>query len=117
MVLQPFVGPLLLFQFPDLFTHSVGILGQGISSSQGRYLNTRQHKHRINVHRHPRHKLDSNPRSQWFEREKTIHALDSSATVIGNNVAHPYLMYVTYLFIGLYKNMIHNSGKVVHRPI
>jgi hypothetical protein len=40
MALQPFVGPWPLFQFLDLFTQSVGLLGRGISPSQGRYLHT-----------------------------------------------------------------------------
>jgi hypothetical protein len=62
--LQPFVGPWPLFQFLDLFTQSVGLLGRGISPSQVRYLHTEQRKHRINAHRHPFLKRDSNPRSQ-----------------------------------------------------
>jgi hypothetical protein len=40
MALQPFVGPWLLFQYLDLFTQSVGLLGWGISPSQDRYLHT-----------------------------------------------------------------------------
>jgi hypothetical protein len=35
-----------------------------ISRSQGRYLHTELHKHRINAHRHPCLEWDSNPRSQ-----------------------------------------------------
>jgi hypothetical protein len=35
------------------YTQSVGLLGQGISPSQGRYLHTEQHKHRVNAHIHP----------------------------------------------------------------
>jgi hypothetical protein len=50
MALQPFVGPWPLFQFLDLFTQSVGLLGRGISPSKGRYMHTEQHKHRINAH-------------------------------------------------------------------
>jgi hypothetical protein len=46
------------------FTQSVGLLGREISPSQGRYLHTGHHKHRINTHRHPCLKWDSNPRSQ-----------------------------------------------------
>jgi hypothetical protein len=41
---------------------SVRLLGRGISLSQGRYLHTEQHKHRINVHRHPCLEWCSNPR-------------------------------------------------------
>jgi hypothetical protein len=37
-----------LFYFLNLFTQTVGLLGRGISSSQGRYLHTGQHKRRIN---------------------------------------------------------------------
>jgi hypothetical protein len=33
-------GSTALFQFLDLFTQSVGLLGRGISPSQGRYLHT-----------------------------------------------------------------------------
>jgi hypothetical protein len=54
MALQPFVGSWFL-HFRDLFfTQSVGVLGRVISPSQGRYLHTRQHKHIINAHKHPR---------------------------------------------------------------
>jgi hypothetical protein len=43
MALQPFVAPWPLFNF------LVGLLGWGISPSQGRYLHKEQYKHRINV--------------------------------------------------------------------
>jgi hypothetical protein len=46
-------------QFLNL-RQSVGLLGRGISPSQGRYLT----KHRINTDRLPCHQWDSNPRSQ-----------------------------------------------------
>jgi hypothetical protein len=52
MALQPFVGPWPHIQILDLFTHLLGLLGRGISQSQGRYLHTGQHKHRINAHTH-----------------------------------------------------------------
>jgi hypothetical protein len=64
--LQTFDGPWPLFQFLDLFTQSVGLLRRGISPSQGRYLHTGQHKHRINAYTHPCLNWDSNPRSQCF---------------------------------------------------
>jgi hypothetical protein len=35
-----------------IYTQSVGLLGRGISRSQGFYLHTEQHNHRINAHRH-----------------------------------------------------------------
>jgi hypothetical protein len=50
MALQPFVGPWLHLNFVIFFTQTVGLLGWGISPSQGRYLHTEQHKHRINGH-------------------------------------------------------------------
>jgi hypothetical protein len=55
------------FHFSLDFTQSVGILERVIGTSQGLYLNTGQHKHRINAHTHTKHpcpKSDSNPRSQ-----------------------------------------------------
>jgi hypothetical protein len=41
---------LATFSLSWSFTHSVGLHGRGISPSQGRYLHTGQHKHRINAH-------------------------------------------------------------------
>jgi hypothetical protein len=41
-----------------IHTQSVGLLGRGISPSQGRYLHTKQHEHR-----HPCLEWESNPRS------------------------------------------------------
>jgi hypothetical protein len=43
--------------------------GGGISPSQGRYLHAGQHKHRINIYKHPCLQWDSNPRFQrWSGR-------------------------------------------------
>jgi hypothetical protein len=47
MALQPFVGPGLFFSLV-IFTQTVGLLGQVMSPTQGRYLHTGQHKHKIN---------------------------------------------------------------------
>jgi hypothetical protein len=49
MAFQPFDGPWLL-QFRSFLVQLVGLLGRVISPSQDRYLNTGQHKHRINAH-------------------------------------------------------------------
>jgi hypothetical protein len=79
-----FYSPLDLGRFLSflIYTQSVGLLGRGISPSQGRYLHTKEHKHRISAE-------TSMP---WvgfettipvFERAKTFHALDRAATVIG----------------------------------
>jgi hypothetical protein len=43
-------GPGLLFSSVVILSQTAGILGRGISPSQGRYLNTEQHKHRINAY-------------------------------------------------------------------
>jgi hypothetical protein len=51
MALQPFVGPWPLFQFVTFFTQTIELLGWGISPAQGRFLQTGQHKHRINAHK------------------------------------------------------------------
>jgi hypothetical protein len=63
-ILQSFINSpralWLFFNFVILFIQTVGLLGRGIS----RYLHTEQHKHRINIHRHPCLEWDSNPRSQ-----------------------------------------------------
>jgi hypothetical protein len=47
-----------------IYTQSVGLLGRGNSPSQGRWLHTELHKHRINAHRHPCLERDSKPRLQ-----------------------------------------------------
>jgi hypothetical protein len=54
---SPLLGPGLFFSFVIIFTQTVGLLGWGISPSQGRYLRTGQH-------RYPCFEWDSNPRSQ-----------------------------------------------------
>jgi hypothetical protein len=56
------------------FTQSIGLLELGISPSKGRYLHTGQHKHRINIHRHPCLEWDSNPRQQCLSgRRQFMH--------------------------------------------
>jgi hypothetical protein len=64
------------------FTQSVGLLGQEISPSQGRYLHTGQHEHRINAHKYPSFKLRFEPTIPVFERANRVHALDRAATAI-----------------------------------
>jgi hypothetical protein len=63
MALQPLLDLGRFFSFL-IYTQSVELLGMGISTSQGRYLHTEQHKHIINAHRHLCLESDSNPRSQ-----------------------------------------------------
>jgi hypothetical protein len=47
---NPSFGPGLLFSFVIFFTQTVGLPGRVISPSQGCYIHTGQHKHRINAH-------------------------------------------------------------------
>jgi hypothetical protein len=82
MTLQPLWTLAAFFSFL-IHTQSVGLLGRGMSPSQGRYLRIEQHKHRKNTQ-------TSMPRVgfelmiQVFERTKTVHALERAATEIGN---------------------------------
>jgi hypothetical protein len=70
------------FCFVVFFTEMVGLLGQGISPSQGRYLHTGQHKQNKRTETSiPQ--VGFEPTIPVFERAKTVHALDRSATVTG----------------------------------
>jgi hypothetical protein len=55
-------------QFSRSYTQLVGLLRWGISPSQGLCLHTGHHRHRINAHKHPYLKWDSNPQSQLFDQ-------------------------------------------------
>jgi hypothetical protein len=79
-------GPWQFFSF-SISTQSVGLLGRGISPSQGHYLHTEQHKHRINAHRHPCIECDSNSTIPVFERAKTVYALDCAVTRLVTSLA------------------------------
>jgi hypothetical protein len=57
MALQPFVGHCPLFSISWSYTQSVGLSKRGIGPSQGLYLHTEQHKHRINAHNTDIHAL------------------------------------------------------------
>jgi hypothetical protein len=60
MGLQP-LWTLAAFLVSQFYTQSVGVLGRGISPSQGRYLDKEQYKCRLNTQRHPCLEWDSNP--------------------------------------------------------
>jgi hypothetical protein len=47
---NPMLGHGLFFNFIIFLTQTFGLLGRVISPSQGRYLHTEQHDHRINAH-------------------------------------------------------------------
>jgi hypothetical protein len=74
------------FLFHDLFTDG-RLLGRVISSSQGLYLNTGQHKHRINTYTYQTYMpcMGFETTIPASERAKTVHNLDRSATVTGNS--------------------------------
>jgi hypothetical protein len=57
----------LLLQYLNLFTQSVGLLGQGIIPSQGHYLHREQHKRGINAHTdiHPLNWIRTHDPSVW----------------------------------------------------
>jgi hypothetical protein len=84
MALQPFVGPWPHISVSkSIFTQTVGLLGRVISQSQGLYLYTGQHKHRINAYTNIHASVGFEPTIPGSERAKTVHALDRSATVTG----------------------------------
>jgi hypothetical protein len=66
-----------------IYTQSVGLLGRGMSLSQGRYLHTEHHKHRINTRKTFMPRVGLEPTIPVFGLAKTVHALDRAATVIG----------------------------------
>jgi hypothetical protein len=74
------------FSVPLINLQTVGLLGRVISSSQGLYLNTGQHKHRKNAYTY-----QISMSCMGFEttipasvRVKTVHALHCAVTVTGN---------------------------------
>jgi hypothetical protein len=73
----------LLLKFMNLFGHLVGILGWGISPTQGLYLYTGQYNTEKPGHTSmPR--VGFEPTIPVFERSKTIRALDSAAIGTAN---------------------------------
>jgi hypothetical protein len=77
----------LLFSFM-IILQTVGLLGRVISSSQGLYLNTGQHKDRINTYTHQTSMpcVGFETTIPASERVKSVHALDRSAIVTGNEL-------------------------------
>jgi hypothetical protein len=90
------LGPGLFFSFVIFFTQTVGVLGRVISPSQGRYLNTWQHKTQNNrIHRHPSMPwAEFEPTILTFKRANTVHALDRVAIVIGLLVINRTLLWM-----------------------
>jgi hypothetical protein len=84
MVLPAHSGSWPLIQFRNHFSQTVGLLGRVISSSQGLYLNTGQHKHRINAYTHQTSMpcVGLEPTNPASNVAKAVHALDRTVTMI-----------------------------------
>jgi hypothetical protein len=85
MALPAHSGPRPLIQFRNHISQTVGLLDRVISPSQGLYLNSGQHKRRINAYTHQSSMawVGFEPTIPASERAKTVHALDRAATVTG----------------------------------
>jgi hypothetical protein len=78
------------FSVSWFYTQSVGLLESGISPSQGRYLHTGQHKHRIKTHNTDIHDLNG-----IRTHDPSVRASEDSsceATVIGSWMKYGYLI-------------------------
>jgi hypothetical protein len=64
------------------FGQSVGLLGQGISPSQGRYLTQTQNKRKQTSML----SVGFEPTIPMFERAKTVHVLYRAVTMIGHRI-------------------------------
>jgi hypothetical protein len=77
MALPAHSGPRPPIQFRNHFSQTVGLLGR-IRPSQSRYLNTGQHKHKMNAYTHRTSVpwVGFSPTIPGSERAKSVHALD-----------------------------------------
>jgi hypothetical protein len=96
MVLRPLLDLDRFFSFL-IHTQSVGLLERGISPSQGRYLPTEQHKHRINAQTSML-RVGFEPTIPVFERAKTVHALHRAAAGIGSRWIHKTIILPVVLY-------------------
>jgi hypothetical protein len=89
-----------------IILHRVGLLGRMMGSSQGLYLNTGQHKQRINTYTYHTSMpcVGFEPMIPDSERAKTVHALGRSATVIGPQKLK-WVKNFSYFYVN-YKNNI-----------
>jgi hypothetical protein len=79
-------GHMPFIQFRNHFSRTVGLLGLEVRPSQGRYLQTGQHRDRINAYTHQTSMpwVGLEPTISASEQAKTVHALDRAATVTGS---------------------------------
>jgi hypothetical protein len=75
MALPAHSGTLSVIQFRNHFSQMVALLGREISSSQGLFLNTGQHKHRINAYTH----RTSRPLSRIGTHDPSVQASEDSS--------------------------------------
>jgi hypothetical protein len=96
MALPAYSGPRPITQFRNNFPQTVGLLGRVMSLSQGRYLNTGQHKRRINAYTHQSSMawVGLEPTISASEWAKTVHALDRAVTVTDFDF---FLLYVYHI--------------------
>jgi hypothetical protein len=85
MALPAHSGPWPLIQFRNHFSRTIGLLGRVFNPSQGLYLNTGQHKHRISAYTYQTSMpwVGFEPTVPASEREKRVHDFDRAATVTG----------------------------------
>jgi hypothetical protein len=87
-------------------TQQVGLLGRGISPSQGHYLHREQQKHRQTSVRW----VEFEPTIPMLERAKTVHALDGAATMLGYSTRWLALIsHTLYKLDALMLIFIHNE--------
>jgi hypothetical protein len=76
LAVQPIVGPLLLFQFPTLYTDGRTPVARPLPTH--RATQTQNKRTQTSILR-----VEFNPTIPALERAKTVHALDRAATVMG----------------------------------
>jgi hypothetical protein len=93
MALPAHSGPWPLIQFRNHFSQTIGLLWRVISPSQGRYLNTGQHKPTINAYAHRTSMpwVGFEPTIPASEQAKTARLLWSAYNGVGVHLT-PYVM-------------------------
>jgi hypothetical protein len=96
MALPAHSGPRPLIQFRNHFLQTVGLLGRMGNPSQRLYLNTGQHKHRINAYAYAHQtympSAGFEPTIPAVERAKAVHALDRAATLTGRKYNYIWII-------------------------